>query len=136
MQPGLTQGVMQLFGRALARSFKDEANRVLWAFVSLRDFEKTHMLPDRSTAAELQERLSREAEDTPPFLSLLLWEDREKKIWGQAHSRDSERLYLLRERLGGERFNGAFLFGPYASFSAAEIELKSLLGNISLRPTI
>ena len=119
-----TAGARQLLGRALARSQREEGFGAFWSFLPFKDFEKTHLRPTAENLKELGAELIKFKNRDD--LSLLLWEDGEKKILGFA-SGPNPRIQKLAMAMGAAPQSDYFAFGPFANFSEAERKLRELL---------
>lgn len=120
----LPPNVLQLAGRASARSRLDEASGILWSLATAEDFEKTAASP-----SDTNKVLSHLASSFPLHrLTALLWQDPGKKDIHATLSGEKEFLEEVRTRLGGE-FRSPYLeLAPsYPSFGAAEDTLTRML---------
>lgn len=117
----------KILGRALARTYRDEAACATWTFLLPQDLEKTGAAPETAFFAELRETMRRVLPATG--LHLFVWKEAGGLVHSLAFADRNETLKTLAAKFDACSENGAnFIKLPsFPNFSAAEKNLRELL---------
>lgn len=123
----------RLLGRALARTYSDEASDASWTFLSKKDLEKTENL---NSSPFFFYNVVKNLRDIIPFctLSLLFWPaspsqggQNDNNVLAMAAADEEEKLVPLARSMGISLQSKFFTAGPFNNFSEAELRFKKAL---------
>lgn len=136
-----TLSFARLLGRALARTYSDEASAASWTFLSKKDLEKTENL---NSSPFFFYNIVKNLRDIIPFraISLLFWPaspsassgldgsqggQNDNKVLAMAAADEEEKLVPLARSMGISPQSKFFTAGPFNNFSEAELRFKKAL---------
>ncbi|MGB9598836.1 MAG: hypothetical protein ACPLZH_03280, partial [Minisyncoccales bacterium] len=128
--------LVQVLGRALARTTIDEESKTSWTFLSYKDLEKTGNL---NQPPSFYNNLVRELRKNLPFqpISLIFWQDYslleagKQNVFALVAAEEEENLLPLANNLRVALRSKYFIAGPFKNFSEAELCFKKALKEAS-----
>lgn len=122
-----TSSFVQIFGRALARTYTDESLKTSWSFLNYKDFQKTNNTPP--SIQLIRKIIKRTKQFVNQSFCALLWQTTAGIMITFTFNRFVDKKYFLSlaEKTQTKNQSDFLTVGPFENFSLAETYMREIL---------